>query len=161
MAAAFSAMEPSSVKIYHTSTTGSTTPSKGSSSPGRLAAAMPSTASVNALTSTTTSIPALCQMPARAAALDHCPRLAAAALPLSQSSAMQAAHAAMSHPSQPKAAVNAPQAAQTAALPHKNTLRSPTPCSFPGVTPTCLCTAPPPSDPGRRTGLSPRRRHPG
>ena len=52
-------------------------------------------------------------------------------------------------------------AAQTAALPHKNTLRSSTPCSFPGVTPTCLCTAPPPSDPGRRTGLSPRRRHPG
>ena len=60
-------------------------------------------------------------MPARAAALDHSPRLAAAALPLSQSSAMQATHAAASHPSAPKAAVNAPHTAATAAFaPLKN-----------------------------------------
>ena len=79
---------------------------------------MASTPSVTAATSTTASIPPLCQMPARAAALDHSPRLAAAALPLSQSSAMQATHAATSHPSAPKAAVNAPHTAATAALHH-------------------------------------------
>ena len=43
---------------------------------------MPSTQSVTAATSTTTIMPPLCQMPARAAALDQLPLAAAAALPV-------------------------------------------------------------------------------
>ena len=48
MAAAFSAMEPSAVKMYHTSTTGSTTPFTSKPSPGRLATATASTAEIAA-----------------------------------------------------------------------------------------------------------------
>ena len=54
--------------------------------------------------------------------LDHSPLLAAAALPLSQSSAMQAAQAITSQPSQPNAAVKAPQAAAITALTHRKTV---------------------------------------
>ena len=45
--------------------------------------------------------------------------LAAAALPLSQSSAMQAAQASTSQPSHPNAAVKAPHSAATAAFAYK------------------------------------------
>ena len=45
--------------------------------------------------------------------------LAAAALPLSQSSAMHTAQASTSQPSQPNAAVNAPHSAATAAFAYK------------------------------------------
>ena len=57
-----------------------------------------------------------------AAALDQQPPLQAAAVPDSQSSTLHIAHAAVSQPSQPNAAVNAPQTAATAALTNKNTL---------------------------------------
>ena len=75
MAAPFSAMEPNSVKIYHTNTTGRTTPSKSNPTPspnaGRFSTATFKTKSVSAATQTTTTMPALCQIPARAAALIH------------------------------------------------------------------------------------------
>ena len=154
MAAAFSAMEPSSVKMYHTSTTGSTTPFTSKPSPGRLATATASTASVKAHTSTTTTIPALCQMPARAAALDHAPLLAAAALPLTQSSAMQAAHATTSQPSQPNAAVNAPHTAATTALPLTNRFRFS--IKHPSIR-FCTVRHPPARGPGRLPKPRPHR----
>ena len=83
---------------------------------------MPSTASVRAAVNTTRIIPNLCQIPPLAAALDQRPPLQAAAVPDSQSSTIHIAHAAVSQPSQPNAAVNAPQTAATAALTNKNTL---------------------------------------
>ena len=160
MAAAFSAMEPSSVKMYHTSTTGRIRLEYVSPSPGRFATAMLNTASVSAATTTTTSIPALCQIPARATALDHSPRLAAAALPLSQSSTMQTAQATTSHPSQPNAAVNAPQTAAMAAFAAKKVLLLFS-ISLPSISPHtgpciyCLSSSPRPRPAGRS---SPRHR---
>ena len=123
-------------------------------SPGRLATATASTASVRAHTSTTTTIPALCQMPARAAALDHAPLLAAAALPLTQSSAMQAAHATTSQPSQPNAAVNAPHTAATTALPLTNKFRFS--IKHPSIR-FCTVRHPPARGPGRLPKPRPHR----
>lgn len=71
MAAAFSATLPGSVRIYHTSTTGSTSTVYSTGRLGILSATMPSTPSVRAAATTTSSMPPLCQMPARAAALEN------------------------------------------------------------------------------------------
>ena len=102
--------------MYHTSTTGKISTVYCMPNTGRFSTATPSTPSAMAATNTTTTIPALCQMPARATALDHSPLDAAAALPLIQSITMHTAQASTSHPSQPKAAENAAHSAVTAAL---------------------------------------------
>ena len=84
MATAFSMMLPSSVTMYHTSTTGHTRPGywMGSASTGRLVSTISSSRSAPAATTTTTIIPILCQIPSRAWALDHSPTLQAAADPV-------------------------------------------------------------------------------
>lgn len=81
--------------------------------------------------------------------------ISAAALPLAQSSAIQAPHASTSQPSQPNTAVKAPQAAATAALLH---------CSrflfsimYP---PICSCTGPPAPIRAAGRAQAPHRRHP-
>ena len=80
--------------------------------------------------------------------------LAAAALPLTQSSAMQAAHATTSQPSQPNAAVNAPHTAATTALPLTNRFRFS--IKHPSIR---LCTVrhPPARGPGRLPKPRPHR----
>ena len=92
--------------------------------------------------------------------ISETPRLAAAALPLSQSSTMQTAQATTSHPSQPNAAVNAPQTAAMAAFAAKKVLLLFS-ISLPSISPhtgpniCCLSSSPRPRPAGRS---SPRRR---
>ena len=84
MATPFSAMLPSSVMMYHTSTIGSTSPPnwKGRAMPGRLSRAAPMSRSAPAATRTTTTMPHLCQMPSLALPLAQLPALAAAREPV-------------------------------------------------------------------------------
>ena len=81
-------------------------------------------------------------------------RLAAAALPLTQSSAMQAAHATTSQPSQPNAAVNAPHTAATTALPLTNRFRFS--IKHPSIR-FCTVRHPPARGPGRLPKPRPHR----
>ena len=78
------AMLPSSVMMYHTNTMGIINPLNwnGSSIPGRLASTMPISRSAPAATSTTTTMPHLCQIPSRALAEDQPPPLQAAREPV-------------------------------------------------------------------------------
>ena len=80
--------------------------------------------------------------------------LAAAALPLTQSSAMQAAHATTSQPSQPNAAVNAPHTAATTALPLTNRFRFS--IKHPSIR-FCTVRHPPARGPGRLPKPRPHR----
>ena len=92
--AAFSAMLPSSVKMYQHSTTGSTRVGIVNVTPGMLFTSTCSTVSATAATTTTTIMPALCHTPSLAVLLDQLPVAVAAAVPLIQSAAMQATHTA-------------------------------------------------------------------
>lgn len=123
MAAPFSAMEPNSVKIYHTNTTGRTTPSKSNPTPspnaGRFSTATFKTKSVSAATQTTTTMPALCpdsRAGCRAGPLSPAGGGRAAAQPIQRHAAAQAS---TSQPSHPNAAVKAPHNAATAAFAYK------------------------------------------
>ena len=84
MAAAFSTMLPSSVRAYHTSTRGTSSPVWGrdSSTTGSCSTTVAKTVSPRAATRTTTTSPVLCQMPSRAARLLQLPPLRAAAVPV-------------------------------------------------------------------------------